>query len=93
GDYNDSVEVIVFNTNADYVSYSNFLFGNTTNNGGQYLEGNPANPDNQARFVAYRNEYAEGYSILNLEHEYVHYLDGRFNLYGDFNDVLSPGHT
>ncbi|MEI8593873.1 M9 family metallopeptidase [Photobacterium sp. Hal280] len=92
-DNNDSVEVIVFNTNADYVSYSNFLFGNTTNNGGQYLEGNPANPDNQARFVAYRNEYAQGYSILNLEHEYVHYLDGRFNLYGDFNDVISPGHT
>ncbi|QUJ70123.1 collagenase (plasmid) [Photobacterium sp. GJ3] len=92
-DLNDTVEVVVFDNNADYVSYSNFLFGNTTNNGGQYLEGNPADPQNQARFVAYRNEYAEGYSILNLEHEYVHYLDGRFNLYGDFNDVLSPGHT
>ncbi|UTM59881.1 M9 family metallopeptidase [Photobacterium sp. CCB-ST2H9] len=92
-DLNNRVEVVVFDNNADYVSFSNFLFGNSTNNGGQYLEGNPANPDNQARFVAYRNEYAEGYSILNLEHEYVHYLDGRFNLYGDFNDVLSPGHT
>ncbi|OAN13810.1 hypothetical protein A3K86_14730 [Photobacterium jeanii] len=92
-DNNDKVEVIVFDTNSDYVTYSNFLFGNTTDNGGQYLEGNPADPNNTARFVAYRNEYAEGFSILNLEHEYVHYLDGRFNLYGDFGDVLREGST
>ncbi|MGF1727794.1 collagenase [Photobacterium nomapromontoriensis] len=92
-DYNDHVEVIVFDSNSDYVTYSSFLFGNSTNNGGQYLEGNPAKPDNKARFVAYRNEYAEGFSILNLEHEYVHYLDGRFNLYGDFGDVLREGNT
>ncbi|KXI22475.1 M9 family metallopeptidase [Photobacterium sanguinicancri] len=92
-DHNDNVEVIVFNSNSDYVTYSSFLFGNTTDNGGQYLEGNPANPDNKARFVAYRNEYADGFSILNLEHEYVHYLDGRFNLYGDFGDVLRDGNT
>lgn len=92
-DLNSTVEVVVFDSNADYVSYSNFLFGNTTNNGGQYLEGNPAEADNQARFIAYRNEYADGYSILNLEHEYVHYLDGRFNLHGDFGDVLRHGHT
>ncbi|MDO6496546.1 M9 family metallopeptidase [Photobacterium sanguinicancri] len=92
-DHNDNVEVIVFDSNSDYVTYSNFLFGNTTDNGGQYLEGNPANPDNKARFIAYRNEYADGFSILNLEHEYVHYLDGRFNLYGDFGDVLREGNT
>ncbi|WP_261857072.1 M9 family metallopeptidase [Photobacterium sanguinicancri] len=92
-DHNDNVEVIVFNSNSDYVTYSSFLFGNTTDNGGQYLEGNPANPDNKARFVAYRNEYADGFSILNLEHEYIHYLDGRFNLYGDFGDVLRDGNT
>ncbi|MGR5129093.1 collagenase [Photobacterium swingsii] len=92
-DHNDNVEVIVFDSNSDYVTYSSFLFGNTTNNGGQYLEGNPSNPDNKARFVAYRNEYADGFSILNLEHEYVHYLDGRFNLYGDFGDVLREGNT
>ncbi|MGF1834662.1 collagenase [Photobacterium sanguinicancri] len=92
-DHNDNVEVIVFDSNSDYVTYSSFLFGNTTDNGGQYLEGNPANPDNKARFIAYRNEYADGFSILNLEHEYVHYLDGRFNLYGDFGDVLREGNT
>ncbi|MDX1301008.1 M9 family metallopeptidase [Photobacterium sp.] len=91
-DSNDSVEVVVFDTNSDYITYSNFLFGNTTNNGGQYLEGKPSREDNQARFIAYRNEYAEDFSVLNLEHEYVHYLDGRFNLQGGFNDNLREGH-
>ncbi|EKO3733652.1 collagenase, partial [Vibrio metschnikovii] len=43
--------------------------------------------------IAYR--YANGedaLSILNLEHEYVHYLDGRFNLYGGFGENLAHGH-
>ena len=51
-----------------------------------YLEGDPSNPDNQANFVAYEASYANAdHYVWNLEHEYVHYLDGRFNLYGDFN--------
>ncbi|MBF4359923.1 collagenase, partial [Vibrio anguillarum] len=33
-DLNQQVEVVVFDSNESYVSYSNFLFGNTTNNGG-----------------------------------------------------------
>nr|WP_051488316.1 collagenase [Salinivibrio socompensis] len=92
-DLNDSVEVVVFDNPTDYKTYSSFLFGNSTDNGGQYLEGNPAAPDNQARFIAYRNDDGQSLSIWNLEHEYVHYLDGRFNMYGDFNDVLRHGHT
>lgn len=31
-------------------------------------------------------------SILNLEHEYTHYLDARFNQYGSFSDNLAHGH-
>ncbi|EKO3571096.1 MULTISPECIES: M9 family metallopeptidase [Vibrio] len=92
-DLNDKVEVVVFANNQSYVDYSAFLFNNTTDNGGQYLEGNPADPNNRARFIAYR--YANGedaLSILNLEHEYVHYLDGRFNLYGGFGENLAHGH-
>ncbi|WIH23269.1 M9 family metallopeptidase [Photobacterium damselae] len=90
-DLNDHVEVIVFDSSYDYTVYSNFLFGNTTNNGGQYLEGNPSDLHNIARFVAYRNTSADGYSVWNLEHEYVHYLDGRYNQYGDFNYNLQHG--
>lgn len=92
-DLNDKVEVVVFANNQSYVDYSAFLFNNTTDNGGQYLEGNPADPNNRARFIAYR--YANGedaLSILNLEHEYVHYLDGRFNLYGGFGENLAHGY-
>ncbi|WP_076589562.1 M9 family metallopeptidase [Vibrio ostreicida] len=90
-DFNHKVEVVVWQDNQDYVSYSNFLFGNSTDNGGQYLEGDPSKVGNIARFIAYRFESGEALSILNLEHEYVHYLDGRFNLYGGFNETLSRG--
>lgn len=90
-DNNSQVEVVVWQDNAAYTTYSNFLFGNSTDNGGQYLEGNPNQPANVARFLAYRYASDE-LAILNLEHEYVHYLDGRFNLYGGFNDTLSEGH-
>ncbi|MCG9681491.1 M9 family metallopeptidase [Vibrio sp. Isolate23] len=91
-DHNDKVEVVVWKDNDAYVTYSNFLFGNSTDNGGQYLEGDPSKPENVARFLAYRYDSGDELAILNLEHEYVHYLDGRFNLYGDFNDTLSRGH-
>ncbi len=91
-DLNDSVEVAVFDSHADYVTYSSFLFGNTTNNGGQYLEGLPSNINNQARFIAYRQDNEKGFSILNLEHEYIHYLDGRFNQHGSFNENLREGY-
>ena len=90
-DNNSQVEVVVWQDNAAYTTYSNFLFGNSTDNGGQYLEGNPGQPANVARFLAYRYASDE-LAILNLEHEYVHYLDGRFNLYGGFGKTLSQGH-
>ncbi|MBE3920084.1 collagenase [Vibrio parahaemolyticus] len=91
-DLNDRVEVAVFASNDSYVDYSSFLFGNTTDNGGQYLEGTPSRADNTARFVAYRYANGEDLSILNLEHEYTHYLDARFNQYGSFSDNLAHGH-
>lgn len=90
-DHNDQVEVVVWPSNDAYVTYSNFLFGNSTDNGGQYLEGTPSDPNNTARFLAYRYDSGDDLAILNLEHEYVHYLDGRFNLYGGFGDTLSHG--
>ncbi|MCA4024138.1 M9 family metallopeptidase [Vibrio vulnificus] len=92
-DHNQRVEVAVFANNDSYVDYSAFLFGNTTDNGGQYLEGNPADENNTARFVAYRYANGEELSILNLEHEYTHYLDARFNQYGSFSDNLAHGYV
>ncbi|ELB2055447.1 collagenase [Vibrio parahaemolyticus] len=90
-DHSDSVDVIVFKTKSDYSTYSSFLFDNTTNNGGQFLERDPSKQGNVPRFVAYQNGWDDDFSILNLEHEYVHYLDSRFNQYGDFHDTMREG--
>ncbi len=92
-DHNERVEVAVFANNGSYVDYSSFLFGNTTDNGGQYLEGNPSEAGNVARFVAYRYANGDELSILNLEHEYTHYLDARFNQYGSFSENLAHGYV
>ncbi|MCX4026267.1 collagenase [Endozoicomonas sp. SM1973] len=86
-DYNETLEVVTFNTRKDYQTYAGALFDISTDNGGMYLEGNPADPNNQARFIAYERSTPNQTIIWNLEHEYTHYLDGRFNMWGGFNDL------
>ncbi|WP_328649302.1 collagenase [Amycolatopsis sp. NBC_00348] len=91
GDRNTSLEVDVFNSRADYQYYAPSMFGVSTDNGGVYLEGNPAATGNQARFVAYRDDTKPAFEIKNLNHEYTHYLDGRFDLYGDYQaNIATP---
>ncbi|WP_158527366.1 M9 family metallopeptidase [Pelagibaculum spongiae] len=89
GDMNSSLEVVVFNSADDYQTYSGTLFGNYTNNGGIYLEGTPSDANNQARFIAYEATWLPDFQVWNLRHEYVHYLDGRFNMKGGFSDYLT----
>lgn len=85
-DYNTTLEVDVFNSSADYKAYARKIYGIDTNNGGMYLEGDPAKTGNQPRFICYeRTDVSPGWQIWNLNHEYTHYLDGRFDLYGDFS--------
>ena len=85
-DHNTFVQVNVFNSSDDYRKYAKAIFKIDTNNGGMYLEGDPSKVGNQANFIAYEASYAKAdHFVWNLEHEYVHYLDGRFDLYGDFN--------
>ena len=43
-DFNVSLEVVVFADSAAYETYSGFFFGNSTNNGGIYLEGDRRTP-------------------------------------------------
>lgn len=88
-DNNTQLEMVVFASSKDYTTYAGTLYGINTNNGGMYLEGDPAVVGNQARFIAYQAEWKlPQFEIWNLTHEYVHYLDGRFNLYGDFNAAM-----
>ncbi|MFS8102387.1 collagenase [Lentzea alba] len=86
GDNNTSLEVVVFNTSNDYRTYAGVLFDISTNNGGMYLEGDPAL--NQARFIAHEADWLPTFAIWNLNHEYTHYLDGRFDMYGPFEENM-----
>jgi len=85
GDNNSQLQVNIFDSSADYGKYAGHIFGINTNNGGMYLEGDPSVVGNVPNFIAYEANYAKGeHYVWNLEHEYVHYLDGRFDLFGNF---------
>lgn len=85
-DNNTQLQVNIFDSSDDYKKYAGTIFGISTNNGGMYLEGDPSVVGNIPNFVAYEATYANpDHFVWNLEHEYIHYLDGRFDLYGDFN--------
>ena len=84
-DTNARLEVVVYSNSDSYDTYSYFLFGNSTSNGGIYLEGEPSDPSNTARFYAYNADWLPESPVWNLEHEYIHYLDGRFIKYGPYH--------
>ncbi|MFG2818676.1 collagenase [Kitasatospora sp. NPDC048365] len=83
-DRNTSLEVVVFSSGSEYRRLAGYLYGANTGAGGQYMEGDPSAYGNQARFVTYRDDTASTFTIKNLNHEYTHYLDGRFDMYGDW---------
>ena len=85
-DQNTDLEVVIFSSYTDYDNYAGGFFGIGTDNGGMYLEGDPWVEGNQARFIAHQATWLPEFAVWNLEHEYVHYLDGRFNKWGSFGD-------
>lgn len=91
-DRNTTIEVVVFDSSTDYQTYAGAVYGIDTNNGGMYLEGDPAAAGNQPRFIAYEAEWVRpAFQIWNLNHEYTHYLDGRFDMAGDFDaNITTP---
>ncbi|MBB3119246.1 M9 family metallopeptidase [Pseudoduganella violacea] len=89
-DNNTALELVVFDDYSNYSKYAGIIYDIDTDNGGMYLEGNPAEAGNQARFIAHEASWLRpSFKVWNLEHEYVHYLDGRFNMYGDFGASTS----
>ncbi|MBW8185639.1 collagenase [Shewanella nanhaiensis] len=88
-DNNVSMRANVYHSREDYVQYVTAHFDVPSDNGGMFLEGLPDKVNNQAEFVAYEKKG----QIWNLAHEYVHYLDGHFNLYGDFCASLHDSHS
>lgn len=84
-DRNTTLELVVFDDYANYSKYASVIYEIDTNNGGMYLEGDPSALGNQARFIAHEASWLRpAFKVWNLEHEYVHYLDGRFDMAGDF---------
>ena len=90
-DNNTQLEMVIYSDSKNYKLYAGAMYGIGTNNGGMYLEGNPSVAGNQARFLAYQAEWLmPNFEIWNLTHEYIHYLDGRFNMFGDFTASTAP---
>ena len=88
-DNNDNMRANIYADRDAYVQYVTVHFDVPSDNGGMYLEGLPHRADNHAEFVAYERDGG----IWNLRHEYIHYLDGRFNMYGDFCASLHDSHS
>ncbi|WP_330294398.1 M9 family metallopeptidase [Streptomyces sp. NBC_00503] len=90
GDVNTSLEVVVFDDYTQYSLYAWAIYNIDVDNGGMYEEGNPAAVGNQARFIAHEASWLRpDFQIWNLNHEYTHYLDGRYNMAGDFDASLT----
>lgn len=88
-DNNSSLRANFYSSRQEYIKYATSHFNMPTNNGGMYLEGYPSREANHAEFVAYENNG----TLWNLAHEYIHYLDGRFNRYGDYCNGLHDDHA
>jgi microbial collagenase len=92
-DTNALIEVVIFDDVNEYKFYASKLFGINTDNGGMYIEGDPSKPGNVARYFCYERPVNGKFNVWNLEHEFTHYLDGRYDMVGDFTASSSSGHT
>lgn len=89
-DRNTRLEMVIFQSSTDYQNYAGKFFSISTDNGGMYLEGTPSNANNQARFIAYIATWLKPeFHVWNLEHEFIHHMDGRYNTWGGFSDTPS----
>ncbi|MGK4585484.1 collagenase [Kitasatospora sp. HPMI-4] len=90
GQYDQTITLAVFANKADYTTYSWAIYGNSTDNGGETLM-DVTDPSNQAVSVMYQKSYNDGFvaNVWNLNHEYTHYLDGRYDIKGSFGTEIS----
>ncbi|GHH10293.1 collagenase [Streptomyces lanatus] len=91
GQYLSTVDLVVFAGREDYRTYAGAIFGIDTDNGGMTMIGDPADPANRPYSVMYQKSGDDGHAarIWNLNHEYMHYLDARFDMKGDFAQQTS----
>ena len=91
-DFNSRLRVVIFDNYSEYNRWGQLFFNIGTDNGGMYIEGKPEQPDNQATFYSFEAFWQQPtFAVWNLNHEYVHYLDGRYVKYGTYGHF--PSHT
>lgn len=89
-DFNDKLRVVIFDNHAEYNKFGQLIFDINTDNGGMYIEGTTQDPDNIATFYSFEHFWVRPeFAVWNLNHEFVHYLDGRFVKYDTFNHFPS----
>lgn len=89
GQYNDTDNIVVFANDLDYQIYAPLIYGVSTDNGGITLYGTPSTPGNQDYSILYQDPGTDGYTdnIWNLNYEYTHFLDARYDTMGTWEDV------
>jgi microbial collagenase len=91
GQYASTIRLVVFAGRADYQTYAGPIYGISTDNGGMTLDGDPSDPANHVTSIMYQKNYDDGFParIWNLNHEYTHFLDGRDDMKGAFDQQIS----
>ncbi|MBD0676504.1 hypothetical protein BU198_38865 [Streptomyces sp. CBMA156] len=91
GQYESTVQIVVFASREDYQTYAGAMYDVPTDNGGITLNGDPGDPANLPVTLMYRQPYDNGFTagIWNLDHEYAHVLDSRYNMKGKFAQQIS----
>ncbi len=97
-DFNRHLDIYVFHDIRSCEDYSSAaFFRNADTCSGIYYEWDPADPSTRPYFVATQFEDWEvppdpRLSIWNFEHEYAHYLDGRYNVHGGYRGDIDSLH-
>ncbi|MEU4929936.1 collagenase [Streptomyces yokosukanensis] len=91
GQYASTIQLVVFASRADYQTYAGAIYGVSTDNGGITLDGDPSDPNNHTTSIMYQKDSDDGFTarIWNLNHEYTHFLDGRDDMKGAFDQQIS----
>ncbi|WP_083462418.1 collagenase [Kitasatospora griseola] len=91
GQYESTVQIVVFASREDYQTYAGAMYNVPTDNGGITMNGDPDDPANLPYTLMYRHPNENGFTarIWNLNHEYAHVLDSRYNMKGKFGQQIS----
>ncbi len=86
-----NVKMVIYGSRADYVTYSWAIFGNSTDNGGETLTGEPTDPNNVAYSILYQEPTDNGFTAnaWNLNHEFAHIQQSIYDMKGDFGSQIA----